>query len=124
MTEQRQLTGRGQERTAEIGRTDHRSAANDDWLMTGIRRSVGVLLLVLLVTGCAAGGPEYANTQAGFFSGVWHGWIAPIALIWHLFDNDVRIYEINNTGIWYDVGFYIAVISGFGSLGLSRKRKR
>ena len=70
------------------------------------------------------GRPGVRQHPGRIFSGVWHGWIAPVALIWHLFDNDVRIYEINNTGIWYDVGFYVAVISGFGSLGLSRKRKR
>ena len=32
-----------------------------------------------------------------------------------------RIYEPNNTGIWYDVGFYMAIISGFGSLRFSRR---
>ncbi len=26
------------------------------------------------------------------------------------------------TGWWYDLGFYIAVISGFGGLSLSRKK--
>jgi len=37
---------------------------------------------------------------------------------------DIRIYEPNNDGIWYDVGFYVAVISGFGSLSLRRTSKR
>ena len=80
--------------------------------------------VVLLVASCAAGNGEYVDEQAGFFSGVWHGWIAPFALIAHIFDGDIRIYETNNTGIWYDVGFYIAVISGFGSLSLRRTSRR
>ncbi|NNE97357.1 MAG: hypothetical protein HKN24_15170, partial [Acidimicrobiales bacterium] len=54
---------------------------------------------------------------------VWHGWIAPFAIIAHAFNSDIRVYEVNNTGIWYDVGFYIAVISGFGSIGLTRRPK-
>lgn len=83
-----------------------------------------LLVTALLLSACAAGTPDYAETQAGFFSGVWHGWIAPVALIWHIFNDEVRIYEINNTGIWYDVGFYIAVISGFGSIGLKRGRNK
>jgi hypothetical protein len=49
----------------------------------------------------------YGNVQpgdpAGFFAGIWHGWIAPFALIAHLFHGDVRIYEVDNTGSWYDV---------------------
>ncbi|MEW6653145.1 MAG: hypothetical protein AB1394_06705, partial [Bacteroidota bacterium] len=60
---------------------------------------------------------------AGFFTGVWHGWIAPISLIMGLFNPEIRVYEINNTGWWYDFGFYIAIISGFGGISLFRKNK-
>jgi len=81
------------------------------------------IALALALAGCGAGTDTYATNQAGFFSGVWHGWIAPVALFVHIFDDTVRIYEANNTGIWYDLGFYIAVISGFGSLGLRRGKK-
>lgn len=89
------------------------------------------LLIILLVaigtlclTGCFPGGDSYSKQDpAGFFSGVWHGWIAPISLIVGLFKNDVRIYEPMNTGWWYDFGFYIAVIAGFGSIALTRKKK-
>ncbi len=81
--------------------------------------------LMLVLAGCAAGGGTYSPTdQAGFFSGVWHGWIAPFAIIAHAFNSDIRVYEVNNTGIWYDVGFYIAVISGFGSIGLTRRPRK
>lgn len=86
-------------------------------------RLTGLVLLVVVLASCAAGTDTYATDTAGFFSGVWHGWIAPFALIAHIFDDSVRIYESNNTGIWYDVGFYVAVISGFGSLGLRRGKK-
>lgn len=87
------------------------------------RMLIALPLLALLLSACAAGGETYATDQAGFFSGIWHGWIAPVALIGHIFNNDIRIYETNNVGIWYDVGFYIAVISGFGSLSLRRRSK-
>lgn len=85
---------------------------------------ITVVSLTLLLTACAPGTETYASDQAGFFSGIWHGWIAPISIIAHfVFDNSVRIYETNNTGIWYDVGFYMAIISGFGSLGLTRRER-
>lgn len=86
-------------------------------------RWIALVVALLLLSACGAGTDTYATDEAGFFSGVWHGWIAPIALIVHIFDDAVRIYETNNTGIWYDVGFYIAVISGFGSLGLRRGKR-
>ncbi len=86
-----------------------------------------LLGVVLVLSACAPGTEEFVDREAGFFFGIWHGWIAPISIIWHIFDDSVRIYEVNNTGIWYDVGFYIAVISGFGGISLSRgsaRRKR
>lgn len=89
-----------------------------------VQYGLALLTAALVLSACAAGTSEYAETQAGFFSGVWHGWIAPVALIWHIFNEEVRIYETNNDGIWYDVGFYIAVISGFGSIGLRRGRNK
>lgn len=84
-----------------------------------------LVLTVLLLSGCAPGdGANSAAKPAGFFWGVWHGWIAPITLIWSLFNGNIGIYEINNSGFWYDLGYYMAIISGFGGLALGRKGKR
>ena len=78
----------------------------------------------LTLYGCFPGGGSYSPfEQAGFFSGVWHGWIAPLSLIISIFSDSVRIYEPFNTGWWYDFGFYIAVISGFGGIAFSRRKK-
>ncbi len=83
------------------------------------------LLLFMLISGCAPGsGANTESDPAGFFSGVWHGWIAPVTLIWGLFNPEIRIYEPFNTGWWYDFGFYMAVIGGFGGLSLIRRTKK
>lgn len=87
---------------------------------------LGILCAVMIITmtGCIPGDGTYTpDKPAGFFWGVWHGWIAPISLILGLFQDGIRVYEPMNTGWWYDFGFYIAVISGFGGLSLSRKKK-
>ena len=81
-------------------------------------------IMLLAMTGCLAGGGAYSEgREANFLMGIWHGWIAPISLILGLFRPGIRIYEMNNTGWWYDFGFYMAVISGFGGLSLSRRKK-
>ena len=86
---------------------------------------VAVLLIVVLVTACVPGSGHSTNENpAGFFTGIWHGWIAPFSLILGLFNPDIRVYETFNTGWWYDFGFYIAIISGFGGIAFSRKRKK
>lgn len=86
---------------------------------------LGILITLILftLTGCIPGDGTYILSRpAGFFWGVWHGWIAPISLIMGIFNNNIRVYEIVNTGWWYDFGFYIAIISGFGGLSLTRKK--
>ncbi len=85
-----------------------------------------VLLVIMLVllTGCVPGDGTYTTDKpAGFFWGIWHGWVAFISLIIGLFDKNIRVYETINTGWWYDFGFYMAIIGGFGGLALFRKKK-
>lgn len=81
-----------------------------------------IAFTVILFSGCFPHqGPEANIEPAGFFTGIWHGWIAPFSLIVGFFDADVVLYARNNTGWWYDLGFYMAVISGFGGLAFTRR---
>ena len=85
---------------------------------------VVIALFIFTLTGCIPGDESYtAENPAGFLSGIWHGWISPFSLVLGFFDDNTRVYEVTNTGWWYDFGFYIAIISGFGSLSLSRKKR-
>ena len=84
-----------------------------------------LIFLSLIFSGCVPGDGSYSQEKpAGFLWGIWHGWIAPITLVIGLFKPNIGIYETANTGWWDDFGFYIAIISGFGSISLSRKRKK
>ncbi|REE84428.1 hypothetical protein A8990_115106 [Paenibacillus taihuensis] len=85
---------------------------------------VMLLAITMTLTSCVPGdGVNTASRPAGFFWGIWHGWVAPISLIIGIFKHHIRVYEIHNIGWWYDAGFYIAVISGFGGISLSRRKK-
>ena len=69
--------------------------------------SVGSLFVL---SACAAGDPRYtAEAPAGFWTGLWHGIISVVALVVGLFHEGVQIYERNNTGGWYDLGFLLGV---------------
>jgi hypothetical protein len=84
-----------------------------------------LVLLTVVLSGCVPGdGTSADDRPAGFFWGVWHGWVAPVSLVISLFNPDIGIYEVHNVGFWYDLGFYMAIVSGFGGLTLSRKRRR
>lgn len=86
---------------------------------------VPLILAALILNSCAPGSGKFTSAEpANFLHGIWHGWIAPFTLIVSLFNRTIRIYETMNTGWWYDFGYYIAVISGFGSLSLIRRRRK
>jgi hypothetical protein len=70
----------------------------------------------------AVGGPGSrfqvpGATPAGFWAGLWHGLISPITFLVSLFSPNVRIYETNNRGRWYDFGFILGVSGAFGGGG-------
>jgi len=59
----------------------------------------------LCLTACLPGdGRNTAAQPAGFWTGIWHGWIAPVSLVVGLFKHGIRVYEAHNTGWWYDAG--------------------
>jgi len=84
-----------------------------------------VTLLLLNLAGCAPGNERFVEKDAGFWAGLWHGLICWVTFIISLFSDSVRMYEVNNSGGWYDFGFLIGVtiILG-GSCGSSCKRKK
>ncbi|QEN06752.1 hypothetical protein EXM22_01620 [Oceanispirochaeta crateris] len=92
-------------------------------------RKTGIVVLLILtlvmLTGCLPGdGRASEVSPANFLWGIWHGWMAPLSLIVSIFAKNIRLYEIHNTGIWYDFGFYMAILGGFGGLSTTRKKKK
>jgi hypothetical protein len=80
----------------------------------------------LLLSSCAAGGNPAAspNAPAGFLRGLWHGFIILVTFVISLFTDTVSIYEVNNTGNWYDFGFVLGAMIALGGAGSQTKRKR
>lgn len=97
----------------------------DKVLNKKVKLSIMILMSIFLLTACMPGDGSYSvDDPANFLSGIWHGWIAPISLILSIGNSSRSIYEPINTGFWYDFGFYMAIISGFGGISLSRSKKK
>jgi len=89
--------------------------------------SLLTLLPILVLASCTAGGPHFhADAPAGFWDGLWHGAIAPIALVVGIFSEGVEIYERSNTGGWYDFGLIFGLLTfwGGGSHTATRRANR
>ena len=84
-----------------------------------------ILLTLLLVTlaACVArphGSGNSAGLEgrpAGFWLGLWHGFIAPFTLFVSLFDHTIGVFETHNNGLWYVFGFVfgLSVFLGGGN---------
>ncbi len=70
---------------------------------------------MLLVAGPNSKYKIAGTEPAGFWVGLWHGLIAPFVFIVSFFNTNIRIYETNNNGKWYDFGFLIGVGALSGS---------
>ncbi|MGJ7440579.1 hypothetical protein [Aquipuribacter sp. MA13-6] len=77
---------------------------------------IGLTLLLLGLAACAAGpNPEVSpDADAGFWLGLWHGLIAPVTFVVSLFTDSVSVYEVANTGGWYDFGYVLGLSVAFG----------
>jgi len=103
--------------------------------MIGTRRAAvriaPLILLAVALAACAAPANPTAVTPggdaAGFWPGLWQGFICPITLIISWFSDHVGIYDVHNNGGWYDTGFVLGASIFFGSgpgSGAARRRRR
>lgn len=94
--------------------------------------AAGLVLVALVLTGCAAGVnpaldtiPAGQEQPAGFWMGLWHGIIAPVTFVISLFTDTVNLYEVHNNGNWYDFGFILGLSCSLGgSAGGGMKARR
>ena len=84
-----------------------------------------IFILIIVISSCAPGNTRFDEKPAGFWAGLWHGFICVITFIISLFSKNVAMYEVSNSGGWYNFGFLLgAAIALGGSGGSSCKRKR
>jgi len=77
-----------------------------------LRSTAAAAAAALALAGCAATQSAAAvETGApGFWLGLWHGFIFPVAWIVSLFVSDVAIYAVPNSGGWYDFGYFVGIV--------------
>jgi len=82
------------------------------------------LLAIFFLSSCTAGNQKFDIDPAGFWMGMWHGAITVVSFIISLFNDSVTIYESNNTGWPYNLGYVlgILIIFGGGSKGTCRRK--
>jgi hypothetical protein len=82
-------------------------------------------VLILILVSCTAGNERFDADPAGFWAGLWHGFISFFTFIISLFNDNVKVYEVTNSGHLYDLGFILGIMFfyGGGSKGTCRRRR-
>lgn len=76
-----------------------------------------VILATFLLSSCAHYAPEtvqHTGDVPSFFSGMWHGFIAPISFIGSWFNHSIAVFATPNSGGWYEFGFLFG-LAGCGT---------
>lgn len=92
-------------------------------------RGVVAVVLLGLLAGCASHyTPEAVADPYGFFSGLWHGWVCPWAIMTNVLSwmlsllgldvfSSIEIVGRPNTGFGYYAGFAMGLLSYGGAKG-------
>lgn len=70
-----------------------------------------MLFILIGVSSCAPKG--YGQSESGFLSGIFHGFILIFSIIGKILGFNIGIYAEHNSGLFYWLGFII----GIGGLG-------
>ncbi|MCX7785829.1 MAG: hypothetical protein N2201_06370 [candidate division WOR-3 bacterium] len=78
-----------------------------------------LIIVVLIALNCAPGNYRWnpnveGSKPANFWAGLWHGIIIIITFVVSLFTNTVKIYEVNNVGWAYNLGYILGVLISIG----------
>lgn len=98
-------------------------------MKTSVSFLVVLTLLLSVLAGCAPGPNQFQGTAsahggiAGFWVGLWQGFIAPVVFVVSLFKRDMNIYEGRNNGAWYNFGYLFGLACFFGGGGNHATRR-
>jgi hypothetical protein len=81
---------------------------------------VVIAMVAVVLSGCAPSANPAAgrgSNLAGFWKGLWQGFILLFTFIISLFNHNVGIYEVRNNGGWYNFGYLLGVMTFWGGGG-------
>jgi len=75
-------------------------------------KRIAPLLAALALFACTATqqSDAVAAGAPGFWLGLWHGLIFPLAWIASLFVPNIAVYAVPNNGGWYDFGYFLGIV--------------
>jgi len=96
------------------------------FVLIGVALVVAAIYIIIFHVGMPT--RDGSGTPANFWLGLWQGLIVFLSFIASWFDNTVVLYQVNNNGFWYNLGYLIAlsvsvggIAKGVGTRGTAKK---
>ena len=96
------------------------------FVLIGLSLVAAAIYIVIFHVGMPT--RDLSGTPANFWWGLWQGLIIYFSFIASWFDNNVVLYQVNNNGFWYNLGYLIAlsvsvggIAKGFRARGTTKK---
>jgi hypothetical protein len=67
---------------------------------------------------------DLSGAPANFWWGLWQGLIIVLSFIASWFDNNIVLYQVNNNGFWYNLGYLIALSVSVGGIARGSRTTR
>ena len=88
-----------------------------------------IVIALFVIASCAGPNPltdaaPVEGETAGFLKGLLHGFISLFTFIISLFSDTTGMYEVHNTGGWYDFGFVLGAMIFYSSGGRASSSKK
>ena len=74
-----------------------------------------IIIVVLLLAFRSPHMDVTIGERAGFWQGFAHGYLIMINLVRSFFDRNIGVYEVQNAGHWYNIGFWLGQCIWFAS---------
>ena len=76
-----------------------------------MKRLLAIAAILALAACAATQAPDAVAPNApGFWLGLWHGFIFPVAWLVSLLVPKVAVYAVPNDGGWYDFGYFLGIV--------------
>jgi hypothetical protein len=86
--------------------------------------AVVVIAIYIIVYHVGMPTRDLAGAPANFWLGLWQGLIVFLSFIASWFDHNIVLYQVNNNGFWYNLGYVIGLlVLGAGGRGGARASK-
>jgi hypothetical protein len=66
---------------------------------------------------------DMSGAPANFWLGLWQGLIICLSFIASWFDNNIVLYQVNNNGFWYNLGYLVALSVSVGGIARGSRTK-